>query len=473
MIVKHKKEINLNRRRIQMKKILYALLLTVFLLTMSVGSADAAWTSSFTTAKKILLNANATTLATQSAANTITYTLGAGETLNTNDTLILTLTGGAKFTAVTPTLTTSSGPLTVVGSPTGLTTANYRVATLASVGDSININAEALLFNVASVTGNVDIGLSATTSVGSLPIFNSLQSSKTGASFAFSAPSAMESVAILASTNTADVSATTGAFKKFTGASLVSTANAIGFSYTNLSEVANTSPNGQEISAGKIVFNISGVLTGITTVSGTGCTGSNAAGSTTGGTAAFFLIDTAKTNAYCINTLVLAPATTLALVPQFTLDGTTAQPARGFSASVAFLADGTKWAAHTPLTATSLYSITRNGSSFVTNSVGARNTIKITDRSNGMATAGGAITITAWDVNGVSIPDAGTALLLQNNATTTITGPALALRFPTGTPIKYEFSVESSSIDVTNVKASTDGTFSATTVYTSGGGGAL
>jgi len=453
-----------------MKKLFYALLLSVFVLSISVGTADAAWTSSFTTAKKILSNANATTLASQSAAGAIAYTLGAGETLNTNDVIVVTLTGGAKFSSTAPRLKTTLGTAfaSIVGSATGATSANFRADTSSLIPtDVILLTVEDTIFDVSAVTGNVDINFTATTSVGGLTIFNANQSSKTGAAYAFSAPSASESVTIVASTNVADVSATTGAFKKFTGATLTGTA--AGFSVTNLCDdnTVQTVPSGQEISIGKILFNISGELTGITSVSGTGCTGSSSAGAITGGTTNFFLIDTAKTNAYCVNTAALAPITNLALAPIFTIDGTTAQTARGFNAAVSVLADGTKWAAHTALSPTALYAITRNGSSFVTNSVGPRNTIKITDRSNGVAAAGGSITITAYDASGVALTEvAGApALLVQNNATTTITGTDLAARF-TGTAMRYDFAVESSSIVVANVKASVDGTMSATTIFT-------
>jgi len=455
-----------------MKKALLTLLVAAFVLSMGIGTANAAWTSSFTTAKKILQNSNATTLASQSAVNSIAYTLGAGETLNTNDTLVLTLTGGAKFSSTAPTLSGSGTAgdgkgFSIVGSATGNTSANFRVAESQLVGNTITVNVQGTIFNVSAVTGNVDVSLAATTSVGSLSIFNSAQSSMTGAAYAFSAPTAMESVYINASTNVADVSATTGAFTKFTGATVTGTAAA--FSYSNMSEAVNAAPSGQSTSASKVVFNIAGTLTGITSVSGTGCTGSNSAGTTTGGTANFFLIDTAKTNAYCVNTAEVVQGTPLALAPVFTLDGTTAQSARSFTGSVAALADGTKWTAHTAATATALYSITRNGSSFVTNSVGARNTIKITDRTGALPTAGGAVTITAYDVNGTAIPFSGTAQVILNNATLTLTGTQLAAFFPTGTAMRYDFAIESSSIVVTNVKAATDGTMSATTIYTSGG----
>ncbi len=458
-----------------MKKTVLALMAAVFVLTVGIGTADAAWVTGFSTAKKILQNASSTTLQTQSAATQIIYRLGTGETLNTNDTLVLTLSGGAKFSATAPTLTGSGAGYTIVGSPTGLTTANFRVAEVQNVGTDVLLNTNGTIFDVSAVTGNVDVTLSATTSVGSLPIFNKAQSTLTGAKYAFSAPEASVFVGLAASTNVADVSAAAGAFKKFLGNATAGTAATLNIA--NKAEgvaAAGTSPAWVNISAGKILAGISGSLTGITSVSGTGCTGSSSTGSTTGGTANFFLINTAKTNAYCVNTALLLPhdngGAILSLAPIFTIDGTTAQAARGFNATVDILVDGTTWAAHNALAATALYSITRNGSSFVTNSVGPRNTIKITDRSGGVATAGGAITITAYDAAGVAIPEASgqTALTLLNNATTTITGTALAARFPTGTPMRYDFAVESSSIVVTNVKASVDGTFSATTIFTTG-----
>ncbi|MGA3209244.1 MAG: hypothetical protein ABSE05_15665 [Syntrophales bacterium] len=455
------------------KKFFVVLLMAVFVLAIGISAADAAWTSSFTSAKKILLNSSATLLASQSAGNAIAYTLGTGESLNTNDTIAVTLSGGAKFSSTSPGLSTTGATVfaSLVGNPTGAATANFRVTASALIpSDVIQLNVQSPIFDVSAVTGPVDITFNAVTSTGGLTIFNSAQSSKTSATYAFTAPSAMESVNILSQSNVADVSATTGAFTKFTGASVTGTATT--YSYTNLSDetATGTVPSGQMVSAGKVVFNIAGSLTGITTISGTGCTGSNAAGLTTGGTANFFLFDSTKANAYCVNTAAVQPAAAgvLSLAPVFTIDGTTAQVARGFTASVAALADGTKWAAHTALSPTTLYSITRNGSSFVTNSVGTRNTIKITDRSGGVATAGGAITITAWDANGVSLPlsSGAVAYKILNNATTSLTGAQLIAQF-TGTAMKYEFAVESSSIVVSNVKVSTDGVNSSTTIFTS------
>ncbi len=201
-------------------------------------------------------------------------------------------------------------------------------------------------------------------------------------------------------------------------------------------------------------------------------TGSDATGSQTGGTANVFLINSAKTFAYASNTNPI-PTTVAATdpTPQFIIDGTTAQAARSFTAQIDVLADGTNWAAHNAVPATTLWSIARNGVSFSTNSIGTRNTVKITDRSGNLPTAGGAILVTAYDVNGNALALASSApsLTLLNNSTTTITGANLAAMF-TGTPMRYEFAVQTASALVTNVKVSTDGANTNTLVYTNNPG---
>ncbi len=115
-------------------------------------------------------------------------------------------------------------------------------------------------------------------------------------------------------------------------------------------------------------------------------------------------------------------------------------------------------------------SVYTNGlTNFATNSVGPRNTIKITDMSGSISASGGAITVAAWDVNGNALPLVSTApsLVLLNNATTTITGTTLAAMF-TGTPMTYSFTVASSKVIITNVKSSTDGSINIPSVYTNG-----
>ncbi|MDQ5985109.1 MAG: hypothetical protein CSYNP_00813 [Syntrophus sp. SKADARSKE-3] len=107
---------------------------------------------------------------------------------------------------------------------------------------------------------------------------------------------------------------------------------------------------------------------------------------------------------------------------------------------------------------------------FITNSVGSRNSIKVTDMSGSLSTSGAAISVSAWDSNGNSIPESGSAttLKLYNNGTTTIAGADLMARFPTGTPMSYQFAVDSSRYVIVNVKSSADGTINIPYAFTSG-----
>jgi hypothetical protein len=116
------------------------------------------------------------------------------------------------------------------------------------------------------------------------------------------------------------------------------------------------------------------------------------------------------------------------------------------------------------------YAYLSGTANFVANSIGPRNTIKISDVSGSLSAAGAAIAVSAWDVNGNAIPESSGAasLILYSRGTTSITGADLAARFPTGTPMSYEFTVGSSKYIVTNVKGSTDGTIKIPAVYYSG-----
>ncbi|MBV5267783.1 MAG: BACON domain-containing protein, partial [Burkholderiaceae bacterium] len=109
-------------------------------------------------------------------------------------------------------------------------------------------------------------------------------------------------------------------------------------------------------------------------------------------------------------------------------------------------------------------------SNFASNSIGSRNTIKVTDMSGTIATSGSAITVSAWDAAGKSIPESASAvpLKLYNHGTTTILGSSLPARFPTGSPMTYEFIIASPKLIVSNVKNSVDGTLNIPTVYTVG-----
>jgi hypothetical protein len=107
---------------------------------------------------------------------------------------------------------------------------------------------------------------------------------------------------------------------------------------------------------------------------------------------------------------------------------------------------------------------------FVSNAIGNYNTIKVSDISGTLPASGGAITVSAWDVNGNAIPESGSAapLKLYNHGTTILSGSVLAARFPTGYPITYAFYVQSAKVVVTNVKSSTDGKLNVPVAHISG-----
>jgi hypothetical protein len=107
---------------------------------------------------------------------------------------------------------------------------------------------------------------------------------------------------------------------------------------------------------------------------------------------------------------------------------------------------------------------------YATNYVRDLNTIRITDMSGGIPSIGAGITITARDINGNVIPESGStvALKLNNHGTTTIEESDLRNRFAGGDPVTYEFSIGSSSVVVTNLTKSSDGTISIPTVFTIG-----
>ena len=109
-------------------------------------------------------------------------------------------------------------------------------------------------------------------------------------------------------------------------------------------------------------------------------------------------------------------------------------------------------------------------SNFVSNSVGARNSLKVTDMSGTIASAGTAITITAWNAAGKAIPESTSAapLKLLSYGTITIAGSSLVERFPSVVPMTYEFTIASPKLVISNVKNSSDGTLNIPTVYTVG-----
>jgi len=238
-----------------------------------------------------------------------------------NDTITVTLTGGAKFHTAVPTLKSSvvdlGAGLTVAASPlsggaAGDTTATWRVVVGGgAIGVTYTLNTLTVpSLNVTGVVigGNVDLVMTMATSTG-LPILAARSHFATIGNYLFTG-AASETITLTAvTTDTADVSATTGAFTQFAaGLPAVGVAgSATALSFKNDSGAA-TLPTTVNVSIGKVLLALVGDFTGIASVScaaGT-CTGSDSAGLTTGGTANLFLINTGKTAAYAVNTAVVA-----------------------------------------------------------------------------------------------------------------------------------------------------------------------
>ncbi len=114
------------------------------------------------------------------------------------------------------------------------------------------------------------------------------------------------------------------------------------------------------------------------------------------------------------------------------------------------------------------YAYISGTTNFVANSIGDRNTLKISDVSGLLPSSGASITVSAWNENGNALSPTTTSFTLLNRGTTSIDGTTLRARFTTGTPMSYEFTVPSSKYIITNVKRSTEGTINIPAVYTSG-----
>lgn len=433
------------------------------------------WTAA--TNKAVLTGAHTNNFTAANASSDFVYTTIAGEALAINDTLTITLTGGATFSGTAVTLTSNTNDLgagnavasaPLSGGTAGTTTATWRCLSAATTGSAFTLNSNAAtIFNVTAVgpTGAVDVQMDMKTSTGTQigPVNRSLS---LAGDYAFRGAYGI-TVADTERSDTADVRATVP-YTKFLNNVVNGTATILTITSGSTATAANSVPNNQ-FDAKKILVSLVGDFTGITKIVGTGLTGSSSAGDTTGGVAGQFLINADKTAAYGVNTAALASGAALAVAPTFTIDGTTSQPARAFTAKVESLEQGVVWMAYGYFGHKTHYTIARNGVSFTANSLGGYNTIKISDKSGNQPALGGKVNIVAWDVNGVKLADAAgvASILLKSNETLTLTGDVLAARF-VGTPMKYEASIESTGAIITNVKKTPEGFGS--TVYTNGNG---
>jgi len=111
-------------------------------------------------------------------------------------------------------------------------------------------------------------------------------------------------------------------------------------------------------------------------------------------------------------------------------------------------------------------SYSRGMNNFVSNSIGSRNTIKITDMSGSLPASGATISVRAWDIDGLELTKSWTAPKLYNHGTTGIAGSTLLSVYPKA--MTFEFSITSSKALITNVKNSSDGSTNIPSTYAIG-----
>jgi hypothetical protein len=149
-----------------------------------------------------------------------------------------------------------------------------------------------------------------------------------------------------------------------------------------------------------------------------------------------------------------------------TVDGLSAIPSTSVKLAVAYQAGASdKFNSHTVLAATKVATLTRDGSSFSVNATGPLNTVKISDASGALIAGTGAISVVAYDAAGAAVAGSVTIAALTSNGTVTISGSDLTTGYPGA--VRYDFTIESSSILASNVKKTADGT--TVTVYSTTG----
>ena len=468
-----------------MKKNLLAASVAAAVLAMT-PVANAAWTTAATTLN-VVSQAVSTTKDDAAAQAAVVYTLAAGESLTANDTIEIVLTGGLTFDGTTGvTLAPSAGDIgagaataavPLSGGTAGSTSATWRVIAAVATASTLTLNSTGTIFdtNGVAVGNNADVLLTLKTG-GGLTIGTASSSLNTTLESTSGANDAMlftgvnlATPALTASTNTAQVS--TGYVYLEDNATDVLTDAVV---VNTQSNSAATSIPTAAIAAANLLYTLAGDFTGVTSVAATGVTGSDSAGSQTGGTAGAFTVDAANGVAYASNTAAVAAAGGSLNIADLviTLDGTTAQAARSFTITTQVLGDAT-WSAHDVQATATATAIARNGTFFTSNSTGALNNIKVTDQSGSLPTAGGDISYAAWDASGASVAQAAGAATLPatvpSNGTVIVPGADLTANFPGG--VRYDVTVNSSDASISNVKKTATGT--TVNTYRSGTGGAL
>jgi len=409
---------------------------------------------------------NESVLTVITPANTV-VTLGAGESLSIDDSVTFTLSTGTFGTLVGGNLTSAGGigvggeTYALVSGGAGSNSATFRVtgaasnsgATLTLGGHTITgtgLAANSTILVTVDMSGFVG---GAATALYGTPItqINTQLEPAMAAVVTAAGTAGVFDVASGFSTLTVGTGTIAGAFSTLNSIATITTT-------ASLAAVANNNAAGFPIGApdpSATLIAISGPMSGVDRISSGGTNATNIAGvNTTNPASLGFGINVASNTAF--GTQIATGASNL----EITFDGTTAYDVSGYSAVVARLPDvAGGYGANANIGGGSLFSFTRNGTAFASNSVGRLSTLTITDRSNNLGAGGanGGIAITAYDQAGNMVA-CGAGLVIDNlsgNGTVTIQGADIVDNCP-GVK-RVDGVVNSTSIYVTNTKKSSTG----------------
>ena len=374
---------------------------------------------------------------------------------------------GAKFNPSAAPTAAAAGTLALASATGTLSADNTQAQWTVATG---GVATDTLTFNLASVQSTDLRGVTTGTNVDYTITINAtgaaIDNTPVKTSPAFALVDTASFSAFNANTDTVDV-AQSPSFVFFTTAKGQKTGTAATLTVKN-----NTSA--QATAQGNLVVVLRGDFNGIDKVNGTGITGSSDAGSTAGGTAGEFLIDSSKQSASAVITGGLIAGAANAIAPTFVLDGTTVQQARSFTAELDLLEAGTFKKQDNMVAAQTIEKIVRNGSSFVANSVGNLNKIRVTDRSGNIGGDGpdGLVTITTYTADGTPCTDVP-SVNVSSNGSVDILGSDIQSACPGS--IRVEGVVNSTAIQVSNIKnnPSTGGISVSPAAVNSGGTGGI
>lgn len=405
---------------------------------------------------------NESVLTVITPADTV-VTLGAGESLSVDDSVTFTLNAGTFGTIAGGNLTAvpaNGETYALVSGGAGSNSATYRVTGAASAAAAVltlsghTITGTGVAAN-SSILVTVDmsgfVGGAATALYGT-PI-TQINTSLVPAMAAVVTAAGAAGVFDVANGFTA---LTAGTGNTVAG---VSTFNGLADVTTTASAAAVVGNNTAGVPAGvpdpaATLIAISGPMNGVAGIDSPNTNATNALGVLAAPPATGFGINVGSNMAW--GTQIGTGATAITI----SFDGTTSYDVSSYSAKVLRLPDvANGYGANANIGSGSLFSFTRNGTAFTSNSVGALNKLTITDRSGGLGGTGadGGIAISAFDAAGNAVT-CGAGLVIPNvpnNGTVTVQGADIQDNCPGAKRI--EGIVNSTNIYVSNTKKTEDG----------------